>query len=190
MSQEFEDFRARRVTEAQMYIDEHLKEWPCDNPVVDWPDGKSVLIFSRCTAQANHNQYSCEIATNCPELDKIGQFQAVTDALPNYKLPRMAHQSLASMEAAESRWTMKNKDTVEASLQNLIQCVQNHDPEISVYEGIPVDAFEQLSARNNTKLHYQSQRPATSTTMIPDTDLPRNDETQAAQSEADANSQL
>jgi hypothetical protein len=87
---------------------------------------------------------------------------------------------------------MKNKDSVEASLQNLIQCVQNHDPEISVYEGIPVDAFNQLSAQEDTKLHYQSQsqRPVTSTTLNPGTKLSEDDQTQAAQSEADPNGQL
>lgn len=197
MSEEFEEYMKEfnTPTEAQTYVDKELKDWPCDennDQVVDWPHKKSVLIYPVCTVHDDHIHYTSTIITNCSEIDKIDQFQAMTDALPEYRIPKTKYQGSHSdkrLEAEEQHWYAENKQSVNTSLQNLIQGIKHHDPDINVYDGASGATYEQLLVQNNPKLYHQSQQSALST-MNQGTEFLENGHTQAVQSETDATPQL
>jgi hypothetical protein len=182
-------------TKEETYVDEHLKRWPCDKnggQVVDWPDENSVLIYPVCTIRDDHIHYTNTIVTNCSEVDKIEQFQAMTDALPKYTIRAPTYQGShfnERLRAEEQRQYAENKQKVNVSLHNLMKVLKDYNPKIKVYTDASGATYEQLLLRNNTKLYHQSRQSAPST-LNQGTDFLENDHAQAVQSEADATPQL
>jgi len=174
-------------TDAQKYVREYMEDWPRDKDDEDhigfWPRKESVLIVPKRNVYDNHIHYTSTIATNCSKLHEIPGFQAKTDALPNFNVLRTNNLTEMELRDQEYRWVLNNSQNVCASQQDFMQCLRKYKPKVSVYSDISDTAFEQLSAREDTKLYYQSQ--AESTTLNQGAALLENNQTQAAESEAD-----
>ena len=188
MSQEPEDMIAGLdiFTSEQKYVRKHMKDWPLDendeDHIRNWPEEDSVLIVPERNVFDDHIHYTSTIATNCPNLHMIDQFQEKMDALPSFKIPRTKHHTEMELRNIEDQWVKSNSQSACASQQDFIQCIRDSKPESSFYSDISDTAFEKLSARESTNIYHQSQAKLTTNQGIA---LLENKQNQAAESEAD-----